>query len=272
MIAAMTHSGRRILAAVAVGTALCGTAAAGDGRLAALYPQDGRRAMTGADFDKFPGAGVLFCRDAAGVPKRAAAAWLIAGPRVVMLNAHNFRSRRLEVTRAVADCFFQIAGRNYDFEPDSLQLGVRPGAEALHITDDWALLHLKEPVTAAAAQPVPEAPAGLRTGNEAIAVTMVSPAGHENFGRATSLEACTIRQIDPPGEDGIRQARHDCNNGYGGSGSGLFDAGGSLIAMQSASLSMNSRRSYDGEFHYGAALLLEGALVDALRDAVRRTR
>ncbi|RVU18388.1 trypsin-like peptidase domain-containing protein [Methylobacterium oryzihabitans] len=268
----MTHSGRCILAAVAVGTALSGPAAAGDGRLAALYPQDSRRAMTGADFARFPGAGILFCRDASGVPKRAAAAWLIAGPRVVMLNAHNFRSRRLEVTRAVADCFFQIAGRNYDFEPDSLQLGVRPGAEALHITDDWALLHLKEPVTTAVAQPIPDAPAGLRTGSEAIAVTMVSPAGHENFGSATSLEACTIRQIDPPGEDGIRQARHDCNNGYGGSGSGLFDAGGRLIAMQSASLSMNSRRPYDGEFHYGSALLLEGAFVDALRDAVRRTR
>ncbi len=267
----MTHSGRRILAAAAV-LALSGAAAAGEGRLAALYPQDGRRAMTGGDFARFPGAGILFCRDAAGVPKRAAAAWLIAGPRIVMLNAHNFRNKRLEVTRAVADCFFQIAGRNYDFEPESLHLGTRPGAEALHITDDWALLQLREPVTAATAQPVPDDSAGPPTGSEPLPVTMVSPAGHENFGSATSLESCTVRQIDPPGEDGIRQARHDCNNGYGGSGSGLFDAEGRLIAMHSASLSMNSRRSYDGEFHYGAALLLEGTLVEALREAVRRTR
>ncbi len=267
----MTHSGRRIVAA-AFGIALAGAAAAREARLAALYPQDGRRAMSGADFTRFPGAGILFCRDASGVPKRAAAAWLIAGPRVVMLNAHNFRNKRLEVTRAVADCFFQIAGRNYDFEPESLQLGVRPGADALHITDDWALLHLTEPVTEAAAQPVPDGVEGLPTGSEPLPVTMVSPAGHENFGSATSLETCTIRRIDPPGEDGIRQARHDCNNGYGGSGSGLFDAGGHLIAMHSASLSMNSRRSYDGEFHYGAALLLEGSLVEALREAARRTR
>ncbi len=81
-----------------------------------------------------------------------------------MLNAHNFGAGGSRSTRAVADCFFQIAGRNYDFEPDSLQLGVRPGAEALHITDDWALLHLKEPVTAAVAQPIPDAAGGLRTG------------------------------------------------------------------------------------------------------------
>ncbi|TNC14025.1 serine protease [Methylobacterium terricola] len=268
----MIHPRRRIVAVATLVAALSGPATAGDRRVAALYPQDGRRAMSGADYARYPGAGILFCRDASGVPKRAAAAWLIAGPRTVMLNAHNFRSKRLAVTRAVADCFFQIAGRNYDFEPESLQLGVRPGAEALHITDDWALLHLTEPVTAAAAQPAPEAPLGLPTGSEAVAVTMVSPAGHENFGSATSLEACTIRQIDPPGEDGIRQARHDCNNGYGGSGSGLFDAAGRLIAMQSASLSMNSRRPYDGEFHYGSALLLEGALAEALRAAVRRPR
>ncbi|PIK73530.1 serine protease, partial [Methylobacterium frigidaeris] len=104
-----------------------------------------------------------------------------------MLNAHNFRSRRLEVTRAVADCYFQITGRSYDSEPESLQLGVRPGAEALHITDDWALLHLREPVTAAAAQPVPDAPAGPRTGSEAVAVTMVSLAGDENFAARPAL-------------------------------------------------------------------------------------
>ena len=268
----MPHPRRRILAAL-VGIALLpGPAVAETVRLAALYPQDGRRAMAAPDFARFPGAGILFCRDAGGVPKRAAAAWLIAGPRVVMLNAHNFRSRRLEVTRAVADCFFQIAGRNYDFEPESLHLGVQPGASALHITDDWALLALREPVTAAAAQPLPDEAGRLPTGGETIPVTMVSPAGHENFGSATSIETCAIRQIDRPGEDGIRMARHDCNNGYGGSGSGLFDAAGHLIAMHSASLSMNSRRTYDGEFHYGSALMLEGPLLDALREAAARTR
>ncbi|PJI36907.1 serine protease, partial [Methylobacterium radiotolerans] len=31
------------------------------------------------------------------------------------MNAHNFRNRQLEVTRTVADCYFQIAGRNYAF-------------------------------------------------------------------------------------------------------------------------------------------------------------
>ncbi|MFE1597792.1 trypsin-like peptidase domain-containing protein [Methylobacterium sp. ID0610] len=239
--------------------AACGTARAGDARLAALYPQDGRRPMAGPDYARYPGAGILYCRNAAGLPVRAAAAWLIGGPRLVMLNAHNFRSRRLEATRAVADCFFQIAGRNYDFEPDSLRLGVLPGADALHITDDWALLRLSEPVTGAAPLPLSDG-ATLPTGSVPLPVTMVSPAGHENYDRPTSLEACTIRQIDPPGEDGIRIARHDCNNGYGGSGSGLFDAEGRLIAMQSASLSMNSRRAFDVEFHYGSALLFEGAL------------
>ncbi|SEO57926.1 Trypsin-like peptidase domain-containing protein [Methylobacterium sp. ap11] len=268
----MPYRNRQILTLLLGAALVSGPAAAGDGRLAALYPQDGRRAMAGPDFARFPGAGILFCRDAGGVPKRAAAAWLIAGPRVVMLNAHNFRSRRLEVTRAVADCFFQIAGRNHDFEPDSLHLGVAPGASALHITDDWALLSLREPVTAVAAQPVPDAAARLPTGGGTVPVTMVSPAGHENFGSATSLEACAIRQVDRPGEDGIRMARHDCNNGYGGSGSGLFDAAGNLLAMHSASLSMNSRRAYDGEFHYGSALLLEGPLLDALREAAARTR
>ncbi len=45
----------------------------------------------------------------------------------------------------------------------------------------------------------------------------MSPAGHENY-RGEQLEHCTIRRIDPPGEDGIRRIRHDCNDdGYGGS-------------------------------------------------------
>ncbi len=88
--------------------------------------------------------------------------------------------------------------------------------------------------------------------------------------RDSSLETCTIRRVDPPTEGGTRRARHDCNDGYGGSGSGLFDEAGRMVAMQSASLSMNSRHAFDIEFHYGSALLIEGALLDALRAAVKR--
>ncbi|GBU16478.1 hypothetical protein AOPFMNJM_1391 [Methylobacterium jeotgali] len=229
----------------------------------ALYPRDGRRDLTGADLDRFKGAGVLWCRRADGVPQKAAAAWLIGSPSVVALNAHNFRSRRLETTRRVEDCYFQIGGRNYDFVPASLRLGTEPGATQLHITDDWAILRLAGPADAPP-QPLPAAP-DLPTGDASVPVTMVSPAGHENYRGPSSLETCAIRRIDPPTEGATRRARHDCNDGYGGSGSGLFDASGRLVAMQSASLSMNSRNPFDIESHYGSALLIEGAFLEALR-------
>lgn len=231
---------------------------------AALYPREGRREMDGEDYRRFVGAGVLWCRRPDGVPQKAAAAWLIGAPDLVVLNAHNFRDRRLTVIRAVSDCYFQIGARNYEFIAASLRLGIPPGAEALHITDDWALLRLTGPVDGVAPQPVPVAP-DLVSGPAAIPVTMVSPGGHGNFRGGTSLETCAIRFIDPPSEDAMRRVRHDCNDGYGGSGSGLFDESGRLLALQSASLSMNSRRPFDLEFHYGSAMLFEGELLAAIR-------
>lgn len=234
---------------------------------AALYPRDDRRELNGADYARYPGAGVLYCRSD-GIPHKAAAAWLIGSPRLVVLNAHNFRTRHLESTRDIADCFFQIGGRNYDFAPGTLRLGTAPGAVSLHITDDWALVDLARPVEGAPPQPVPRAP-DLVTGSGTIPVIMVSPGGHANYPGQASLEPCAIRQIDPPSEDGIRRVRHDCSNGFGGSGSGLFDAGGRLIALHSASLSMNSRRTFDSEFHYGSAMLFEGGLLDAIRARVK---
>lgn len=235
---------------------------------AALYPQDGRRDLTGSDRARFPGAGVLWCRRSDGVPQKAAAAWLIGTPSLVMLNAHNFRNRQLETTRQVGDCYFQIGGRNYDFVSESLHLGVAADAMRLHITDDWALLRLAQPAEGPR-QPVPDTPPALATGDLSLPVTLVAPGGHQNYRGDSSLETCTVRRIDPPTEGGTRRARHDCNDGYGGSGSGLFDEAGRLIAMQSASLSMNSRHAFDIEFHYGSALLIEGALLDALKRAQR---
>lgn len=234
---------------------------------AALYPRDDRRDLSGADLDRYKGAGVLWCRRPDGVPQKAAAAWLVADPSVVVLNAHNFRDRRLEQTRPVSACYFQIGGRNYEFVPDSLRLGTTPEARALHITDDWAILRLARPADAIP-QPLPEPP-DLPTGEVSVQVTMVSPAGHENYRGPSSLEHCTIRRIDPPSEDAIRRARHDCNDGYGGSGSGLFDEAGRLIAMQSASSVMNAKHGFDPEFHYGSALLFEGQLIDALKFVAR---
>jgi hypothetical protein len=246
-----------------------GTGGAEGERLAALYPQDGRRELKGADYDQYPGAGILFCR-ADGIPRKAAAAWLIGNQRLVVLNAHNFRSRHLEPTREVADCFFQIAGRNYEFAPETLHLGTVPGAMSLHITDDWALVDLAQAAEDVRPQPVPADPT-LQTGSEAVPIVMVSPGGHANYPGQSSLEACSIRQIDPPSEDAIRRVRHDCNNGFGGSGSGLFDTSGRLIALHSASLSMNSRRAFDIEYHYGSALMFEGALLDAIRARLTST-
>lgn len=234
-------------------------------QMAALYPRDARRDLTGADIEAYPGGGVLYCRGADGIPRKAAAAWLVGGPSLVVLNAHNFRNRRLETIRAVADCFFQIGGRNYVFEPESLRLGTAPDAAALHITDDWALLHLAQPAENVRPQPVPQA-APFATGSATLPVVMVSPGGHENYRGQGSIEVCAIQQIDAPGQDDIRRARHDCNDGFGGSGSGLFDPQARLVAMQSASLSMNSRRPFDPEFHYGSALLFEGALLAAIHE------
>lgn len=236
----------------------------------ALYPHDGRRELTGEDLERYHGAGVLYCRRSDGVPQKAAAAWLIGDPSIVVMNAHNFRSRRMETIREVSDCYFNISGRNYTFEADSLRLGTPPGAEMLHITDDWAILRLTTPVAGAIPQPVPES-SDLPTGPLDTPIVMVSPGGHQNYRGQSSLETCKIRQIDAPSEDEIRRVRHDCNDGYGGSGSGLFDEAGRLLAMQSASLSMNSRRPFDIEFHYGSALLFEGELVKAIRKEIRAT-
>ncbi|MGX5776410.1 S1 family peptidase [Methylorubrum zatmanii] len=237
-------------------------------RTAALYPRDGRRDLTADDRARYPGAGVLWCRRPDGVPQKAAAAWLIGTPFLVLLNAHNFRNRQLETTRQVSDCYFQIGGRNYDFVADSLRLGVAPDAQRLHITDDWALLRLTQPAEGPR-QPIPASAPDLPTGDLALPVTLVAPGGHQNYRGDSSLEACAVRRIDPPTEGGIRRARHDCNDGYGGSGSGLFDEAGRLVAMQSASLSMNARHAFDIEFHYGSALLIEGELLDALHRAQR---
>ena len=251
------------------GTAAGPAAGTGDvSETGALYPRDGRRDLTGADRLRYPGAGVLWCRRPDGVPRKAAAAWLIGSPNLVMLNAHNFRNRQLETTRMVSDCYFQIGGRNYDFVSESLRLGVAPEAGRLHITDDWALLRLALPAEAPA-QALPEAPPDVATGDLTLPVTIVSPAGHGNYRGDSSLETCTIHRVDAPTEGGIRRARHDCNDGYGGSGSGLFDEAGRLVAMQSASLSMNSRHAFDIEFHYGSALMIEGELLVALRAAVK---
>jgi hypothetical protein len=240
-----------------------GSATAEPLRLAALYPRDERRDLTSADFQRYKGAGMLWCHRPDGVPQKAAAAWLIADPSIVVLNAHNFRDRKLEVTRSISDCYFQIAGRNYDFVPSSLLLGTAANARSLHITDDWAILRLTQPADAVP-QPLPD-PHDLPTGDVSLPITIVSPAGHENYRGATSLEHCMIHRIDPPSEDGIRRVRHDCNDGYGGSGSGLFDEAGRLIAMQSASSVMNAKRAFDPDFHYGSALIFEGELLTTLR-------
>jgi hypothetical protein len=254
-----------LLQAAAMITALAafGPVCAEPARLAALYPRDGRRDLTSADFERYKGAGTLWCHRPDGVPQKAAAAWLIADPSIVVLNAHNFRDRKLGVTRSISDCYFQIAGRNYDFVPSSLLLGTAANARSLHITDDWAILRLTQPADAIP-QPLPD-PQDLPTGDVSLPITIVSPAGHENYRGATSLEHCMIRRIDPPSEDGIRRVRHDCNDGYGGSGSGLFDEAGRLIAMQSASSVMNAKRAFDPEFHYGSALIFEGELLTTLR-------
>lgn len=78
-------------------------------------------------------------------------------------------------------------------------------------------------------------------------------------------EACAIRRIDPPSDGAVRRARQDCNDGDGGSGSGLFDEAGRLVAMPSASLPMNRRHAFAIEFHHGSALLSEGRVLQALR-------
>jgi hypothetical protein len=77
-------------------------------------------------------------------------------------------------------------------------------------------------------QRVPDT-SNIKTG-PGMRVTMVSRAGH------------FIHQIDKPSEGHVRRARHDCNDGYGGSGSGPFTEDGRLSAMHGASLDMNLQR------------------------------
>lgn len=240
--------------------------------LAALYPRDARRLMDEQDYRRYPGAGVLICQTDMGTIERGAAAWLIGARDLVVLNAHNFVDKLLRPTRPVTDCYFQIGDESAAFEPESLKLGADAATKALHITDDWALLRLAQPLTERInPQPAPDA-AGVTTGAAPLSVMMVSPAGHANSPLATSAEACEIKQIDPPSEGGVRRARHNCNDGYGGSGSGLFTQDGRLIALHSASLDMNQRRPFDIEAHYGSALLFEGALLDAIRKELAARR
>ncbi len=95
-------------------------------------------------------------------------------------------------------------------------------------------------------------------------VTIVSPAGYENFKEPSSIEICAIDEIDPPSEDGVWRARDDCNDGFGGPGSALFDEAGYLVAMQSVSLDMNRRLAFDIGLHYGSPILIVGELLDAI--------
>ena len=101
---------------------------------------------------------------------------------------------------------------------------------------------------------------------------MVSPAGHSNTRLVATTESCDVYRVDEPTEGHIRRVRHDCNDGYGGSGSGLFTEDGRLIAMHSASLDMNRKRPFDIETHYGSAMLFEGELAEAIRDAASKPR
>jgi len=233
----------------------------------ALYPFDARRPLMDAEKTKYPGAGILMCYTDYGTLERAAAAWLIGSRKLVVLNAHNFVDRKLSPSLPVENCFFRISGVDRYFDPDSLTIGADPNSKGLHITDDWALLRLNEPVTDdIEPQPVPDA--SFLKADATLDVVMISPAGHSNTRLEATLEECTIRKLDEPTEARIRRARHDCNDGYGGSGSGLFTREGRMIAMHSASLDMNDKRPFDMELHYGSALLFEGALVEAIRRQV----
>ncbi|MBM3551240.1 MAG: trypsin-like peptidase domain-containing protein [Alphaproteobacteria bacterium] len=239
--------------------------------LAALYPNDRRKAMTEADAARFAGAGVLMCYSDFGTLERAAAAWLIASHDLVVMNAHNFVDRRLVPTHPVTNCFFRIAGGDYYFDADSLRIGASVESKGLHITDDWALLRLLQPTPESVKpQPTPDV-SDIATGAR-FKVRMVSPAGHSNTRLAATTESCDIYRVDEPTEGHMRRARHDCNDGYGGSGSGLFTEEGRLIAMHSASLDMNQKRPFDIETHYGSALLFEGELAEAIREAAAKPR
>lgn len=223
--------------------------------------------MTEADNERYAGTGTLMCYTDFGSLERGAAAWLIGSRDLVLLNAHNFVDRKLVPTHPISDCYFRIAGGDYYFDENSLHIGASVESKALHITDDWALARLMQPVPEnVKAQPVPDT-RSIVTG-ATIKVVMVSPAGHSNTRLATTLEPCEIHKIDEPSDGGIRRARHDCNDGYGGSGSGLFAEDGRMIAMHSASLDMNMRRPFDIEAHYGSALLFEGERLEAIRHAV----
>ncbi|BDV40525.1 trypsin-like serine peptidase [Methylocystis bryophila] len=220
--------------------------------------------MQKTDEERYRGAGVLMCFTDMGTLERAAAAWLIGARQLVVLNAHNFVDRSLLPSHPVENCFFRIRGVDRYFDPGSLKLGVDGNSKSLHITDDWALLRLTEPVPDdIEPQPTPDA-SFIATGTN-MKVVMVSPAGHSNSRLEASLEECSIQTVDAPSEARIRRVRHDCNDGYGGSGSGLFTEDGRLIAMHSASLEMNAKRPFDIETHYGSALLFEGALVEAIK-------
>ncbi len=209
------------------------------------------------------------CLTEFGAPERAAAAWLIGSPDLVVLNAHNFVDRKLVPTHSVTDCFFRIKGADYYFAPDSLRIGASVESKSLHITDDWALLRLAQPASGnVKPQPIPDA-SFVMTGAE-MKVVMVSPAGHSNSRLESTVEECMIHTIDEPTEARARRARHDCNDGYGGSGSGLFTEDGRMIAIHSASLGMNAKRAFDVETHYGSALLLEGELLEAIRSDVEK--
>jgi hypothetical protein len=238
---------------------------------AALYLRDGRQAMTEADIERFSGAGVLMCYSDFGTLERAAAAWLVASHDLVVMNAHNFVDRRLVPTHPVTNCFFRIAGGDYYFDEDSLRIGASVESKGLHITDDWALLRLLQPTPEnVRPQPAPDV-SDIVTGAR-FKVVMVSPAGHANTRLAATTESCDVYRVDEPTEGHVRRVRHNCNDGYGGSGSGLFTEDGRLIAMHSASLDMNHNRPFDIETHYGSAMLFEGELAAAIRDAASKPR
>lgn len=237
----------------------------------ALYPRDGRQLLTSSDHEQFPGAGVLMCDTELGIPERAAAAWLIGAHDLVLLNAHNFIDKYLSPTRPVTDCYFRIGGRDFYFDPDTLRTGLSNKSNELHITDDWALLKLLQPTPEdIRPQPVPN-PAMIGKSNN-LDVIMISPAGHSNTQIFETLEHCKIHRIDEPSEGGMRRVRHDCNDGYGGSGSGIFTADGNLLALHSASLDMNIKRDFDIETHYGSALIIEGDLASSIRDILSDTK
>ncbi len=188
---------------------------------------------------------------------------------VVTTVGHHFFDKQCLRMDEPDSCYFQPLGSMEKFKVkiETLVSGCMPGRR----NGDWAVIKLERPVTDASFYNLPTQDFVPANGQ---AITQVS-AYHQNFIRngATppTVQPCSIRETNPYGT-----FKHDCDTGYGSSGSAqLLNVDGSTSPTMVALSVSQAKPVYPdgtpfGPSHYNLAVPVAGEFLKALNKTLGR--